>query len=228
MRKTAFIFFAAFCAVPFASAKDLVLPDGRVFKDFTYLRQTGHAITVRYDAGIATIRKADLPEELRRQYPIDVGIDRSERQRLDSSIALQAKYEAAHRARTAELAQQDRNAQQAVVHGGGSAPAQADAAAAQSGLENFIAECAERHAVDYFGSHPPAGDKNYLNIESKVVIDEVARVEGWAGRWRCKGHAAQSIYQSRSSFSTATRRFSILIFDDGKSRRYEMESVDTQ
>lgn len=215
MRKTAFAFVAALCAAPVLPAADLVLPDGRVFKDFAYLRQTGHAITIRFASGIATIRKADLPDELRRQYPVDQEMDRRGRQRRDASIALQAKYDAAQSG--------DRSATQPVV-----APAKADAASAQLGLEDFIAGCAERHATDYFASHPPAGEKNYLNIESKVVIDEVARVEGWQGRWRCKGHAAQSIYQSRSSFSTATRRFSILILDDGKSRRYEMESVDTQ
>lgn len=215
MRKTAFLFVAALCAVPFASATDLVLPDGRIFKDYTYLRQTGHAITIRYASGVATIRKADLPDELRRQYPVDQEMDRRGHQRRDASIALQAKHDAAQSG--------DRSAPPAVV-----ATAQAESTPAQSDLEDFIAKCAERHATDYFDSHPPAGDKNYLNIESKVVIDEVTRVEGWQGRWRCKGHAAQSIYQSRSSFSTATRRFSILIFDDGKSRRYEMESVDTQ
>jgi hypothetical protein len=223
MRITAIVFCAAFCAASFASAADLVLPDGRIFRNYTYLRQTGHSITVRYDAGIATIRKADLPEPVRRQYPIDVEIDRGEQQRRDASIALQAKYAAAHRARVAEVAQA----------GGGQTVARpsvvpAQAGPADSGLEDFIAERAERHALDYFDTHHPAHDKNYLNIESKVVIDEVARVEGWPGRWRCRGHAAQNIYRSRSSFSTVTRRFSILIFDDGKSRRYEMESVDTQ
>lgn len=212
MRKTAIAFAAVLCAVPFLSAADLVLADGRIFKDFTYLRQTGHSITVRYASGVATIRKADLPDELRRQYPVDGRIDR---QRRDATIALQAKSDVAQSG--------DCSTTPAVV-----APSQADAAAAPSGLEDFIAGRAERHATDYFDTHHPANDKNYLNIETKVVIDEVARVDGWQGRWRCKGHAAQSIYQSRSSFSTATRRFSILIFDDGKSRRYEMESVDTQ
>lgn len=93
-------------------------------------------------------------------------------------------------------------------------------------MEDYIASRAEKHADTWFSQHAPSGNKNYLKIDASITIDTVEQVPGWSGRWRCKGTAVQQIYRSYASFETVRRPFTILIFDDGKSRKYEMETAE--
>lgn len=98
--------------------------------------------------------------------------------------------------------------------------------ARQLAMEDYIASRAEKHADTWFSQHAPSGNKNYLKIDASITIDTVEQVPGWSGRWRCKGTAVQQIYRSYASFETTRRPFTILIFDDGKSRQYEMETAE--
>ena len=51
---------------------DLALKDGRIFKDWVFIRQTPFAISIRYADGMATVPKRLLPDDVATQYPIDI------------------------------------------------------------------------------------------------------------------------------------------------------------
>lgn len=208
-------------------AGSITTTSGKLLTNATIIDQTGDTVRIRFDQGIATIRKDDLPSELQSLFPLDEDRVRRERaaekRRYEAAIALMAKQEADRKAAArAQIAAP----QPPPPLPPGQPVEQDEHQARQLAMEDYIASRAEKHADTWFSQHAPSRNKNYLKIDASITIDTVESVPGWAGRWRCKGTAVQQIYRSYASFETVRRPFTILIFDDGKSRKYEMETAE--
>lgn len=54
-----------------ATAGDIALPDGRLFRDAQIVSQSPDTVTIRHAAGFDQVPKAKLPPELAAQYPAD-------------------------------------------------------------------------------------------------------------------------------------------------------------
>lgn len=61
----------ALLASALASAADIALPDGRIFREASIVGQSPTAVTIRHAEGFAQVEKAKLPPELAAQYPVD-------------------------------------------------------------------------------------------------------------------------------------------------------------
>jgi hypothetical protein len=91
----------AFCAsvfIPAAlTAADLTLRDGRTLRDYRILSQSPSTVTVRHAAGLAKVDKAQLPDELAAQYPVDPAAVVAEQQANECARAEHAAQVAAAR-----------------------------------------------------------------------------------------------------------------------------------
>ena len=199
----------------------------RMLFNATLISETSDTVLVRCDQGAFTIRKEDLPGELQSLFTNNEELARRERadarRRQEAILALMAKQEAE---RKAALTATKPTPQPPRPLPAGQPIGPEEHQARQTAMEDFIASRAEKHADTWFSQHAPGNNKNYLKIDASITIDTVEQIPGWSGRWRCKGVAVQQIYRSYASFETVQRPFTILIFDDGKSRKYEMETAE--
>src|SRR6266496_4315921 len=80
MKMILFIFVAAMMSAS-AFAADILLKDGRVFKDAVIMSQTPRTVMIKHTTGLSSVAKELLPPEIQAQYPVDEAAAReSERQ----------------------------------------------------------------------------------------------------------------------------------------------------
>ena len=173
-----------------AMADDIVLIDGRAFKDAVVFSQTPATVTIKYADGLVAVGKELLPPELRARYPIDeAGLREEERK---AELSRKAAKEQAAAAERQERAQKKREEQPLVREKTESA-----AAATEPGQYAEIERAVKERAFLYFKYEYNPGNSSATSWNTEVVISEVRPVEGAPGRWFVRGRALLKFYQSQ-------------------------------
>lgn len=191
-RSTPFLvlMFGALATAVFAT--DIILLDGRVFKDASIFGQTPLRVTIKYAAGLASVDKKLLPADLQARYP------------ADAAAAVVADQQAAVAREKALEAQKKEAERLAKLRAQTEATVAATAIAAESEADRLKAERklvmshAGAFAENYFvRDHDP-----WLSDTTPVctaTIADASPIEGWPGRWLVTGRAVIENYPNHDT-----------------------------
>lgn len=205
-----------FC-VPTARADDIVLIDGRVFREAAVFSQTATSVTIRHAGGLASVGKELLPPELRALYPIDEARALAEERRLEAARKA-AKEQAAADAERAE-----RVRKQAEESAAAKKASEEHAAAVEDAAYAEVERAIRSRAAVYFDNEYSSGNNSATSVKTVVELSEVRPVDGWPGRWFAKGRAFMKFYQSQGrTFTSQSRDFEVFYSREGRKTNFEI------
>jgi hypothetical protein len=157
-------------AIPFcAHATDIILKDGRIFKEATITSQASQTVTIKYVDGLCSVSKELLPPELQAQYPMRGDATR-ESPKADTKVREQNK----------------------AVIPANRAAARKEAAREYAVVENDVF----RHAKDYFLHDYYRGSNSTMKFDCSISLIAVRPVEGQTGRWSVEGRAYMKYFSN--------------------------------
>jgi len=215
--KTFLLIFAALAMPVLALAADLLLSDGRSFKDATIMSQTPRTVTVKHANGLSSVAKELLPPDLKALYPVDETAAREAERHAVSARETTRELEKAEAERVARL-----RAERVESVAANTANAERDAAreeAKYAAVEREAAECAKH----YFQYEYNPGNNSATPVDCSVTLSEVRPVEGWSGRWFVRGRRLLTYFQRQGrTFTSQTRDFEATYYKDGRKANFEV------
>jgi len=215
--KTVLLIFAALTMPVLAFAADILLSDGRSFKDATIMSQTPRTVTVKHANGLSSVAKELLPPDLKAQYPVDETVAREADRHAVSARETALELEKAEAERVARL-----RAERVESVAANTANAERDAAREEAKYAAVERDAVER-AKHYFQYEYDPGNNSASVVDCRVTISEVRPVAGWPGRWFVQGCGFVKYYQSQGrTFTSQTRDFEAYYYKDGRKNNFEV------
>ncbi len=195
------------CAFVFASfavlrvlAADIVLSDGRVFKEAKVISQSSGRVCIRHSEGLAQVEKYLLTGELAERFPADVAAVEREDARL--AAAAQAAEQ-----RRLEIAEQRRQLHTPAVALQPAPSPEEHAQRLEEARMREIRTMVESYARSYFERMPGST----WVFSSGIEVDDPEPMSGWDDQWRVGGIVGMRDIHSTGGLTSQSRRFDAVV-----------------
>ena len=180
-----FLILGLILAANLATADNIALPDGRIFRDAQIVGQSPTTVTIRHSGGFDQVEKRKLPDDLAAQYPVDDTEAARQRAEQQARAAQLARKQAQRTIQLKEQAAQNRVRAQ---HSTEARQAQA--------IKGAVSEYLKRH----FGRARRQSAKAWSFAIPYYQFEEPVPVPGTLDRWTVAGTVEPSAGQPKQSF----------------------------